>query len=87
MRGFRTRKNEFRIGGNTFYDRKNKILMKIPESKRSEIGMIAEFCGILDRFPILGLKHDLCLVVVAHANFGGVTTAIHLIAYHGMATL
>ena len=36
-RGFRTEKNVFRIGGNTFYDRKNKIPMKIPESKRSEI--------------------------------------------------
>ncbi len=40
-RGFRTRKNEFRIGGNTFYDWKNTISMKIPESKRSEIGIIA----------------------------------------------
>jgi hypothetical protein len=28
-------KNVFRIGGNTFYDRKNKIPMKIPELKRS----------------------------------------------------
>jgi len=33
------------------------------------------------------LEHDLCLVVVAHADFGGVTTAIHLIAYRGMAAL
>jgi hypothetical protein len=39
-RGFRTGKNVFRIGGNTFYDQKNKIPMKIPEfkSKRSGIG-------------------------------------------------
>jgi hypothetical protein len=52
-RGFRTRKSVFRIGGNTFYDRKNKILMKIPESKRSEIGKIAEFRGIPNGFPNL----------------------------------
>jgi hypothetical protein len=36
-------KNEFRIGGNTFYNQKNKIPMKIPESKRSKIGIIPEF--------------------------------------------
>jgi hypothetical protein len=41
----------FRIGGNTFYDRKNKIPMKIPEFKRSGIGLIAEFRGILNGFP------------------------------------
>ncbi len=33
-RGFRTGGNVLRIGGNTFYDRKNKIPMKIPEFKR-----------------------------------------------------
>ncbi len=33
----------FRIGGNTFYDGKNKIPKKIPEFKRSRIGLIAEF--------------------------------------------
>jgi hypothetical protein len=54
-RGFRTGKNVFRIGGNTFYDRKNKIPMKIPESKRSEIGKIAEFRGIPNRFSNLAL--------------------------------
>jgi hypothetical protein len=48
-------KNEFRIGGNTFYDRKNKIPMKILESKRSEIGIIAKFCGILNGFPNLAI--------------------------------
>jgi hypothetical protein len=53
-RGFRTGKNVFRIGGNTFYDWKNKILIKIPESKRSKIGIIAEFCGIPNGFPNLG---------------------------------
>jgi hypothetical protein len=41
----------FRIGGNTFYDRKNKIPMKIPELKRSKIGLIAEFLGIPNGFP------------------------------------
>ncbi len=41
----------FRIGGNTFYDRKNKILMKITEFKRSGIGLIAEFHGIPNGFP------------------------------------
>jgi hypothetical protein len=47
----------FRIGGNTFYDRKNKILMKIPESKRSEIGIIAEFRRIPNGIPNLGGGH------------------------------
>jgi hypothetical protein len=55
-RGFRTRKNVFRIGGITFYDRKNKIPMKIPESKRSKIGVIAEFHGIPNGFPILAVN-------------------------------
>jgi hypothetical protein len=41
----------FRIGGNTFYDRKNKIPMKIPEFKRSGTGLIAEFRGIPNGFP------------------------------------
>jgi hypothetical protein len=50
-RGFRTGKNVFRIGRNTFYNQKNKILMKIPEFKRSGIGLIAGFCGIPNGFP------------------------------------
>ncbi len=41
----------FRIGGNTFYDRKNKIPMKILEFKRSGIGLIAEFRRIPNGFP------------------------------------
>jgi hypothetical protein len=41
----------FRIGGNTFYDQKHKIPMKIPEFKRSGIGLIAEFRGIPKGFP------------------------------------
>jgi hypothetical protein len=41
----------FRIGGNTFYNRENKFLIKIPEFKRSGIGLIAEFCRISNGFP------------------------------------
>ncbi len=41
----------FKIGGKPSYDQKNKISMKIPEFKRSGIGLIAEFCGIPNRFP------------------------------------
>ncbi len=36
---------------NKFYDRKNEILMKIPGVKRSGIGIIAEFRGILTGLP------------------------------------
>jgi hypothetical protein len=44
----------FRIGGNTFYDWKNKIPKKIPESKRSEVGVIVKFRGIPNGFLNLG---------------------------------
>ena len=43
----------FRIGGNTFYNQKNKIPMKILEFKRSGIGLIAEFRGTPNGFPNL----------------------------------
>jgi hypothetical protein len=43
----------FRVGGNTFYDWKNKIPMKILESKRSKIRIIAEFRRIPNGFPNL----------------------------------
>jgi hypothetical protein len=46
-------KKGFRIGGNTFYNWKKTISMKIPEFKRSGIGLIAEFHGIPNRFPNL----------------------------------
>jgi hypothetical protein len=46
----------FRIGRNTFNDRKNKFLMKIPEFKRSGIGLIAEFRGIPNGFPNQGRR-------------------------------
>ncbi len=50
----------FRIGANTFYDQKNKIPMKIPEFKRSGIGLIAEFREIPNRFPNqVGHNHKL----------------------------
>jgi hypothetical protein len=50
-RVFRTGGNVLQIGGNAFYNWKNKILMKIPEFKRSGIRIIAEFRGILRGFP------------------------------------
>jgi hypothetical protein len=46
----------FQIGGNTFYEQKNKIPMRIPEFKRSGIGLIAEFCGNPSRFPNQAFK-------------------------------
>jgi hypothetical protein len=63
-RGFRTRKYVFRIGGNTFYDRKNKILIKIPEFKRSRIRLIAELRGILNGFPNQALGSDNKLIIM-----------------------
>ncbi len=63
-RGFRTGKNRFKIGENTFYDRKNKIPMKILESKRSEIGIIAEFRGIPNEFPNLADASGHCLLLM-----------------------
>jgi hypothetical protein len=57
--GFRTGVNVLRIGRNKFYDRKNEILMKILEFKRSGIGIMAEFCGIQADFPTkLNKKHS-----------------------------
>jgi hypothetical protein len=50
-KGFRTGKNVFRIGENTFYKRENKIPMKIPQFKRSGIGLITEFRRIPNGFP------------------------------------
>jgi hypothetical protein len=49
-RGFQTNGNVLRIGWNKFYDQKNEILMKIPEFKRSGIGIIAEFGRIPSGF-------------------------------------
>ncbi len=55
---FKPKKNEFRIGVNTFYNRKNKIPMKILESKRSKIGIMVEFRGIPNGFPNLAVLID-----------------------------
>jgi hypothetical protein len=41
----------FRIDGNTFYGQKNKIPMRIPEFKRSGMGLIVEFRRIPNGFP------------------------------------
>jgi hypothetical protein len=76
------KKNEFRIGGNTFYDRKNKIPMKIPESKRSEIGIIAEFRGIPNGFPNLGYslqKTVSAFAVPSHHLFYHKKTNLHIL--------
>jgi hypothetical protein len=42
------------IGGNTFYDQKNKIPMKNPEIKRYGIRIIVESRGTLNGFPNQG---------------------------------
>jgi hypothetical protein len=57
-RGFQTGGNVLRISRNKFYDWKNEILMKIPEFKRSGIGIIVEFRGILSGFPNQGGRGD-----------------------------
>jgi hypothetical protein len=44
------------FGGNTLYDWKNKILMKILDFKRSGIGIIPKFCGIPSGFPNQGRR-------------------------------
>jgi hypothetical protein len=46
--------NVFWMGGNMFYDRKNKILIKITVGLMYGIKIIAEFRGILCRFPKKG---------------------------------
>jgi hypothetical protein len=49
----------FQIGGNTFYDGKNKIPMIFPEFKRSRIGIITEFCKVPSGFPNQGIQGNL----------------------------
>jgi hypothetical protein len=51
----------FQIGRNKFYNRKNKIPLKIPEFKKSGIGIIAEFCGIPNEFPNQAELHGIFL--------------------------
>jgi hypothetical protein len=48
---FQNSGNVFQIGRNKFYDKKNEILIKIPVGKRSQIGLIVEFCRIPSGFP------------------------------------
>jgi hypothetical protein len=57
-----------RIVGNTFYNWTNKSLMKIPEFKRSGIGLITEFCGIPNGFPNQGLPPILLFFKICHAQ-------------------
>ncbi len=59
----------FRIGGSAFYDWKNKIPRKILEFKRSGIGLIVEFCGILNGFPNQGVHK--VLEAAWHLALGG----------------
>jgi hypothetical protein len=66
-RGFQTGKKVLRIGGKTFYDQKNKILMKIMEFKRSGTRIIMEFRGISSSFP----NQELCLVQNLSPRFLG----------------
>jgi hypothetical protein len=49
-------KTSSELAGTHFTIGKIKIPMKIPESKRSEIGKIAEFRGIPNGFPNLAVR-------------------------------
>jgi hypothetical protein len=74
-RGFQTGGNVFRIGGNTFYDQKNKFSMKIPEFKRSGMGLIMEFRGIPNGFPnqvFHLLSSDLPLIFIGFQHIASV---------------
>jgi hypothetical protein len=66
----------FRIGGNTFYDRENEIPIKIPELKRSGIGLIAEFRGIPNGFPNQGLVG----LVLGHISLLALLASLYLLA-------
>jgi hypothetical protein len=50
-RGYQISGNMLQIGRKKIYNQKNEILMKIPEIKRSGIGIFAEFCRIPNGFP------------------------------------
>ncbi len=60
-RGLQTGENMLRIGKNTFYDQKHKILINIPEFKRSRTGIIVEFRGIPSGFSNQAWKITLTL--------------------------
>ncbi len=53
-RGFQTGKHVFRIGRNTFYDRKNKISKKITEFKRSVIPWNSEQISQPSQYAVVG---------------------------------
>jgi hypothetical protein len=59
-------KKVFRIGGNTFYDQKNKIPMKIPEFKRSRIGLSRNSAEFQTNFPTKFCKSILPLLLLQH---------------------
>ncbi len=59
------------IGGNKFYNKKNKILITIPESKRFGIEIIAEFRGIPSGFPNQALKYDALSMHREYDTFSG----------------
>jgi hypothetical protein len=80
----------FRIGRNTFYNQKNKILMNIPEFKRSRIGLIMEFCRIPNGFPNQARKHLhigvlLCAVLVHITQANATAAATVMATAMGMA--
>jgi hypothetical protein len=52
---FQNSGNMLQFSGNIFYNRKNKILIKILAGKRSVIRIIMEFHGIPSGFPNQGL--------------------------------
>jgi hypothetical protein len=60
--------NMFQIGGNTFCNQKNKILMKILEFKRSGIRIIAEFRWILNEFPNQASEFLLTELQIEHST-------------------
>ncbi len=73
----------FRIGGNTFYNQKNKILMKILEFKRSGIGIIAEFRGIPRGFSNQAIR---CDIEASHRHPSGVTSRHRTTIRHDIKT-
>jgi hypothetical protein len=72
-------KNVFRICGNTFYDQKNTITMKILEFKRSGIGLIVEFRGIPNGFPNQGGAVNLFAVTDRVFVFNGVHRTVGMV--------
>jgi hypothetical protein len=79
-------KNVFRITGNTFYNQKNKIPMKILEFKRSGIRLIVGFCGIPNGIPDHELPTHARLSnhMMKHfeeLNYDGTMNQIHFLSF------